>query len=164
MSEPITSVYLSSFIDRVFTDAPFTENDFEVRAVAPERTFLEKICLLQEEFSKPKEAIRTERMSQHLYDIVQIMQTPIASRALNDAGLYESVIEHRRIFIGIRGFDYSLLRPQAICIVPPSEIMDSWKKDYETMQETMIYGESLSFDKMIEKIAELNRMLNSLSY
>lgn len=86
MSEPIMPVYLSSFIDRVFTDAPFTETDFEVRAVAPERTFLEKLCLLQEEFSKPKEAIRTERMSRHLYDIVQIMQTPIASQALNDAG------------------------------------------------------------------------------
>src|SRR5574344_1785523 len=54
MSEPITPVRLSSFIDRVYTNAPFTEPHFEVRAVAPERTFLEKICLLQEEFAKPK--------------------------------------------------------------------------------------------------------------
>jgi predicted nucleotidyltransferase component of viral defense system len=162
MDEPITHVHLSSVIDEVYKTAPFTEPSFDVRAVAPERTFWEKICLLQEEFAKPREAIRTERMSRHLYDIVQIMQSPVASKALNDTKLYESVIEHRRTFIGLKGFDYSLLRPQAICIVPPAEIMDSWKKDYETMQETMIYGESLPFDKMIEQITELNKTLNNL--
>ncbi len=162
MSEPITSARLSSFIDRAFPNAPFAEADFEVRAVAPERTFLEKICLLQEEFSKPRDVVRSERMSRHLYDIVQIMQTPIAARALNDTELYESVVEHRRTFIGIKDFDYSSLRPQSIRIVPPSAVIDSWRKDYETMQETMIYGESLSFDKMIEKIAELNKTLNAL--
>ena len=162
MSEPITPVRLSSFIDEVYTNAPFTDPSFEVRAVAPERTFLEKICLLQEEFAKPKEAMRTERMSRHLYDIVQIMQTPIASKALEDTQLYESVIKHRQTFIGIKGFDYSRLRPQIICIIPPDEIMDSWKKDYETMQETMIYGDSLPFNKLIEKITELNKTLNNL--
>lgn len=162
MSEPITPGHLSSFIDGVYTNAPFTEPNFKVRAVAPERTFLEKICLLQEEFAKPKEAMRTERMSRHLYDIVQIMQTPIASKAINDVDLYDSVIKHRQTFIGIKGFDYSLLRPQVICIIPPVEVMDSWKKDYETMQETMIYGDSLPFDKMIEKIAEFNKTLNNL--
>ena len=162
MSEPITPVHLSSFIDGVYTNAPFTEPNFKVRAVAPERTFLEKICLLQEEFAKPKEAMRTERMSRHLYDIVQIMQTPISSKALKDTELYESVIKHRQTFMGIKGFDYSLLRPQVICIIPPAEIMDSWRKDYETMQETMIYGDSLPFDKLIERITELNKTLNSL--
>lgn len=155
-------VRLSSFIDEVYTGAPFAELSFEVRAVAPERTFLEKICLLQEEFAKSKKAMRTERMSRHLYDIVQIMQTPIASKALEDTKLYESIIKHRQTFIGIKGFDYSRLYPQVICIIPPAEIMDSWRKDYEIMQETMIYGDSLPFDKMIAKITELNKILNSL--
>lgn len=162
MEEPTTHVHLSSVIDEVFKNAPFTEPSFEIRAVAPERTFLEKICLLQEEFAKQREAMRTERMSRHLYDIVQIMQTPVASKALNDTKLYESIIEHRQTFVGLKGFDYSLLRPQVICIVPPDEIMDSWKSDYETMQETMIYGDSFSFDEMIEKIKELNKSLNNL--
>ena len=90
------------------------------------------------------------------------MQTPISSKALKDTELYESVIKHRQTFMGIKGFDYSLLRPQVICIIPPAEIMDSWRKDYETMQETMIYGDSLPFDKLIERITELNKTLNSL--
>lgn len=51
--------------------------------------------------------VRTSRMSRHLYDIYQIMDTPIADRALNDKDLYLSVMEHRRIFIGLRGFRLS---------------------------------------------------------
>ena len=37
-----------------------------------------------------------------------------------------------------------------------------WKKDYERMQESMIYGESLPFDKLIEQIEELNRQINQI--
>ncbi len=110
-SEPVSAVMLRSFIDEVFTDAPFAGRPFEVRAVIPERTFLEKLFLLHEEFSKPVEQIRTERMSRHINDISQIMDTPIAKRALRDVSLYNSVFEHRKQFIGLQGFDYSTLRP-----------------------------------------------------
>ena len=48
MSEPVTPVKLRSFIDEVFTKVPFTEKEFEVRAVLPQRTFLEKVFLLHE--------------------------------------------------------------------------------------------------------------------
>ncbi len=164
MSEPVSAVMLRSFIDEVFTDAPFAGRPFEVRAVIPERTFLEKLFLLHEEFSKPVEQIRTERMSRHIYDISQIMDTPIAERALKDVSLYNSVIEHRRQFIGLKGFDYSTLRPQSLRIVPPADVMELWRKDYALMQESMIYGESLPFDKLIEKIRALNDRINSLQY
>ena len=164
MNEPVSPVMLRSFIDEVFPDAPFAGKPFEVRAVVPERTFLEKLFLLHEEFSQPVEQIRTERMSRHIYDISQIMDTPIAERALKDESLYNSVIEHRRRFIGLKGFDYSTLRPQSLSIVPPADIMELWRKDYELMQESMIYGDSLPFDKLIEKIRDLNDKINSMPY
>jgi predicted nucleotidyltransferase component of viral defense system len=164
MSEPVAPVFLQSFIDKVFTESPFREPEFEVRAVVPQRTFLEKVFLLHEEFSKPHELMRTERMSRHLYDIVQIMNTSIAEEALTDEKLYRSVIEHRRIFIGLKGFDYSTLFPKNIRIVPPPYIIEVWRKDYATMQETMIYGESLPFKDLIEKIRLLNERICELSY
>ena len=164
MNEPVSPVMLRSFIDEVFSDALFTGNPFEVRAVVPERTFLEKLFLLHEEFSKPVEQIRTERMSRHIYDISQIVDTPIAERALKDESLYNSVIEHRRRFIGLKGFDYSTLRPQTLSIVPPADVMELWRRDYEMMQESMIYGDSLPFDKLIEKIRDLNDKINSMPY
>jgi len=164
MSEPVVPVLLNSFIDKVFTESPFSEPEFEVRAVVPQRTFLEKVFLLHEEFSKPHELMRTERMSRHLYDIVQIMDTRVAEEALADEKLYRSVIEHRRIFIGLKDFDYSTLLPKSIRIVPPAHILEAWRKDYATMQETMIYGESLPFEDMIEKIRILNERISELSY
>lgn len=164
MNEPVVSVGVSSFIDDVFTNAPFAEPKFDVRAVVPERTFLEKVFLLHEEFSKPSGMIRTERMSRHLYDIAQMMDTPIVERALLDENLYKTVIDHRRMFIGLKGFDYSTLLPQTLSIVPQGEIREQWKEDYKVMQETMIYGESPSFDELIIKIQALNDRIRQLNY
>lgn len=164
MNEPVVSVRVSSFIDDVFTNAPFAEPKFDVRAVVPERTFLEKVFLLHEEFSKPSGMIRTERMSRHLYDIAQMMDTPIVERALLDENLYKTVIDHRRMFIGLKGFDYSTLLPQTLSIVPQGEIREQWKEDYKVMQETMIYGDSPSFDELIIKIQALNDRIRQLNY
>ena len=164
MNEPVVSVGVSSFIDDVFTNAPFAEPKFDVRAVVPERTFLEKVFLLHEEFSKPSGMIRTERMSRHLYDIAQMMDTPIVERALLDENLYKTVIDHRRMFIGLKGFDYSTLLPQTLSIVPQGEIREQWKEDYKVMQETIIYGDSPSFDELIIKIQALNDRIRQLNY
>jgi len=164
MSEPLQPVKLQSMIDEVFPNEDFTENPFEVQAVIPERTFIEKICLLHEEFAKLHEFMRTERMSRHLYDLVRIMDSPVAESALENKELYNSVAEHRRIFIGLKGFDYNTLTPRMIKIIPPENIISLWQKDYETMQRTMIYGESLPFNKMIEKIKQLNERINRIDW
>ncbi|MDR0414864.1 MAG: nucleotidyl transferase AbiEii/AbiGii toxin family protein, partial [Prevotellaceae bacterium] len=164
MSEPLQTVVLQSMIDEQFPGEDFTEKQFELQAVVPERTFLEKICLLHEEFSKPQELIRTERMSRHLYDLGQIMDTPVAEKALKNKNLYESIVEHRCIFIGLNGFDYGSLTPKTVKIVPPESIINLWKVDYETMQRTMIYGNSLSFNKLIDKIRQLNEKINQIDW
>lgn len=41
---------------------------FNVQVVIPTRIFIEKVLLLHEEFSKPIEKIRTERLTRHFYD------------------------------------------------------------------------------------------------
>jgi hypothetical protein len=71
-------------------------------------------------------------------------------------------VEHRRTFIGIKGFDYLTLAPKTINIVPPENMIELWKADYETMQRTMIYGSSLPFDKLMDRIKHLNEKINRL--
>lgn len=164
MSEPVSETAIDSMIDQVYPDAPFAEKKFVVRAVLPERTFLEKIFLLHEEFYKPKELIRTERMSRHMYDIGQMLKTPIAERAVNNAELYRQVAEHRRRFIGLRGFDYDTLYPATLNIVPPASVAEQWKDDYENMRLHMIYGESVSFDELMESLKALNDKIREKSY
>ena len=164
MSEPVEGVSIRSYIDEVYPEAPFTEPTFAVRAVVPQRTFLEKLFLLHEEFAKPQADIRVDRMSRHIYDICKMADTPIADQALADKDLYLSVMDHRRTFIGLRGFDYQTLLPQTLSILPPSEVRDSWEKDYREMQESMIYEDSPSFSQLVEKLSTLNKRVNALSY
>lgn len=160
MSEPVSDIAIDSMIDQVYPKAPFAEPKFMVRAVLPERTFLEKLFLLHEEFAKPKDLIRVERMSRHMYDIGQMLKTPIAERAINDADLYRQVVEHRRTFIGLRGFDYDTLHPETLNIVPPASVIEQWKLDYENMRLHMIYGESEPFDMLVGNLTKLNTKIN----
>ena len=162
MSEPVQEIALDSMIDQVYPKAPFAEPKFMVRAVLPERTFLEKVFLLHEEFAKPKDLIRVERMSRHMYDIGQMLKTPIAESAINNADLYRQVVEHRRTFIGLRGFDYDTLYPATLNIVPPVSIAEQWKADYENMRMHMIYGESVPFDELVGNLKELNDRVKKL--
>jgi predicted nucleotidyltransferase component of viral defense system len=164
MNEPLRKITLQSFIDEAYSTHSFAEKPFEVNAVVPERTFLEKICLLHEEFAKPQDFIRIERMSRHLYDLARMFDAGIAEKALSDKELYKSILEHRRIFIGLKDFDYSTLAPKTIKIVPPENIIDLWKTDYETMRETMIYGNSLSFNKLMDRIKQLNERINQIDW
>ncbi|MDR3367431.1 MAG: nucleotidyl transferase AbiEii/AbiGii toxin family protein [Prevotellaceae bacterium] len=162
MSEPLQPIKLQAIIDEAFPNESFTEKPFEVQVVVPQRTFIEKICLLHEEFAKQQNIMRIERMSRHLYDLVQMMDTTIAEKALKDKQLYTSVVEHRRIFIGLKEFDYNTLSPKTIQIVPPPNIINSWKADYEAMQNTMIYGNYLSFNELIKKVKQLNERINQI--
>lgn len=162
MSEPVQEIALDSMIDQVYPKAPFAEPKFMVRAVLPERTFLEKVFLLHEEFAKPKDLIRVKRMSRHMYDIGQMLKTPIAECAINNADLYRQVVEHRRTFIGLRGFDYDTLYPATLNIVPPVSIAEQWKDDYENMRMHMIYGESVPFDELVGNLKELNDRVKKL--
>lgn len=139
MSEPVREVPIESMIDQIYPKAPFSEPKFNVRTVLPERTFLEKIFLLHEEFAKDKELIRIERMSRHMYDIGQMLKTPIAENAIRNKQLYRQVVEHRHTFIGLRGFDYDSLYPNTLNFIPPTSIIELWKADYENMRLNMIY-------------------------
>ena len=46
----------------------------------------------------------------------------------------------------------------------PSNVLDLWRKDYETMQRTMIYGQSVTFDELLAEIRQLNIRIRELPY
>lgn len=163
MGEPVREVALNSMIDQVYPNAPFTDSSFNVRAVLPERTFLEKLFLLHEEFAKPKDLIRIERMSRHMYDLGQMLKTPIADAAIHNEQLYQQVVEHRRIFIGLRDFDYDELYPATLNIIPPVKVIDQWRSDYENMRRYMIYGESVSFEELVDNLRGLNERVKMIN-
>jgi hypothetical protein len=162
--EPYTVKNFSSIVGQHFNKRLFADAPIQIPSVNPERTFLEKIFLLHEEFQRPIDQIKIERKSRHLFDLEKLMDTEFANRALNDALLYKTIVQHRSKFTAIRGIDYANHIPTLINPIPPQEIIAAWKNDYKTMQEHMFYNQSLPFDKLIARITELKNKINNLTH
>lgn len=162
MSEPLEQIKVKSFIGDNLETSFFEELPVVVNAVVPERTFIEKLFLLHEEFAKPTSQIRVERMSRHLYDIDQILDTDIAEKAIMNDELYRQVIEHRRKFIGLKGFDYSTLEKPTIHFIPEGETREKWDVDYKNTIQSMVLGEARTFEEVITRLEKFNQKINSL--
>lgn len=162
--EPFTHRKFSSLVGEHYSDKPFADAAITVPCVNPERTFLEKLFLLHEEFQKPEAEIRVDRLSRHLYDIEMLMRTEFANIALQNKELYNEIIEHRRTYTKISNIDYNKHQPKSLNPVPPNAVIDNWEKDYLRMQEEMIYGDSLEFGQLLEKIKELRHRINNLNW
>jgi len=164
LTEPFTSKSFSTLVAANFSGQPFADQPVSIATVNPERTFLEKIFLLHEEFQRDKGKIRVERLSRHLYDIEKLSRTEFAEIALSDAGLYQTIVEHRRRFNCLPGVNYENHSPDKICFIPPDALLDAWSNDYQQMRENMIYGESLSFEELIGRLTELQNRINQIKW
>lgn len=162
--EPFETRSICSLIDEQYPNAEFAQDGINIPSVVPERTFLEKLFLLHEEFQRPKEKMRIERLSRHLYDISQLSKTEHASNAIMNKKLYETVVSHRYNFTKVGGIDYNLHGPKSLYPIPPSEISSKWKSDYKLMQEQMIYGNSPSYEDLIIGIESLLKKLRVLEW
>lgn len=136
-----------------------------VTTIKPERTFVEKICLLHEEFKKPEEKIRHERMSRHLFDIYMMCKQGIDKEALQQEKLFTGIIRHRFIYNRIDGVDYNSETPGNFDIIPPGKNLELWRKDYNEMLNGMIYAKDKpTFDDIISRLKELNKALNQMQW
>jgi hypothetical protein len=106
--EPSEIKSLSSFVAEKYSPGMFKFSDkpIEVKIATPEKTFLEKIFLLHEEFQKTPENMRVSRLSRHLYDIEKLTAAGYADTALANQKLYQIVVKHRSIFTAISGVNY----------------------------------------------------------
>lgn len=164
LREPFSIQAISSFVDESFPDAAFTGLPVKVPTVNPERTLLEKIFLLHEEFQRPVEKVRVDRMSRHLYDIYKLSTTVYAEKALADKELYAEIVNHRLRYTRLGGVDYKRHNPETIHPIPDPEVIEAWKEDYSKMKTQMIYGDSPSFEEMLETIKRFTAKINALDW
>lgn len=164
LKEPFTQRSFGTILSENFGNQSFSDKSITIPVVNPERTFLEKIFLLHEEFQKAPEKIRLERLSRHLYDIEKLMQTSYAEIALGNSDLYNTIIAHRSKFTSIAGIDYTKHTPENIKFVPPNELLPLWEKDYQEMRVNMIYGEPLEFKILIQRLSELQKKINAIRF
>lgn len=162
LMEPTEKREINSILSLNFPKLDFATDAFVIPTVLPQRTFLEKIFLLHEEFSQEPEKIRIDRLSRHLYDLVRLMDTEHGIAALKDKELYNNIIVHREKFNPLRGIDYSNHTPDKIKIIPPDTAIKDYENDYTEMTKFMIYGEALPFDGLIKRISELQTRTNGI--
>lgn len=82
---------------RVLEEYNFAIPEFDVEVTLPTKTFLEKIFLLHEEFSKPIEKIRHHKLSRHLYDLDRLMNSEYGENAIADKELFNIITEFREL-------------------------------------------------------------------
>ena len=160
MDEPTENRQIISLIGETFEEED-TDANCSIRTVVPTRTFLEKLFLLAEEFQKANP--RSFRMSRHLYDLEKLMDTEYGREALADGALYKAIVEHRKAYYALKYVNYDLLAPAAINFLIPEHAMESWKADYANMQRFFIYGQSLEFDALMQKIAKLQKRVRAIT-
>ena len=130
----------------------------KIRTVVPTRTFLEKLFLLAEEFQKDNP--RSMRRSRYLYGLGKLMDTQYGREALADRSLYDAIVEHRRTYYALRYVNYDLHAPATIDFMIPDRAMEAWRTDYAEMRRFFIYGQSLEFDALMERINELQERVS----
>ncbi len=165
LREPFTVQSFGSLVDEFYSGKEFVEPLFEVPTVNAERTFLEKVFLLHEEFHRPADKMRVDRLSRHLYDIYHLTKAGVAERAISDKKLYETIVAHRYKFSRVGGVNYNLLNPKTLNPIPPTAVIADWESDYAKMREDMIYEEvKPSFEDLIDNLIDLKTKLQALDW
>lgn len=153
--EPYELRPIQSIIGESLPEAGFIDQPQNIPLVKPKRTFLEKAFLLHEEYQRPPEKRKFNRKSRHLYDLEKLMDTNHGTDALKDFNLYKSIVKHRQIFSKLGNVDYTTHSPDKINFIPSGESRKLLENDYKIMQESMIYGASLSFSDLMQRLEEL---------
>ena len=163
LREPCTDRDIVSFVGTEFEGRDFADPKFPISCVNPERTFLEKVFIIHEEFQKPNDKIRIDRLSRHLYDLSRLMNTGFADIALSDLTLYDKLVEHRKLYYKVSGIDYNKHQPKDINLIPSEQIYKEWENDYNSMKEDIIFSEPPSLSDLMSKIKSLQARVNKLN-
>ena len=160
--EPTAEAAITSVLEDVLPVSTTIKQVMIPTALA-EKTFLEKVFLLHELFSSQcsREA---NRKSRHLYDLVQMMSTDIAARAIANDELWNTIHHHRELFTSMSGVDYTTDIRKRIRLLPPNDVIDDWRNDYKDMLSSMIYGEKPTFAVLMEKMRELENIFHNAKH
>ena len=89
------------------------------------------------------------------------MDEPFAQQAISNDHLWTTIAHHREVFTSLSGVDYTPDIRDRIVLCPPLYVRSAWAEDYADMQQSMIYGASLPFDALLERIEVLERLFHS---
>lgn len=156
---PARQVEIASYAAQRYPQV-FKHPTTSILAVAPERTFWEKVTILH------KEAFRTNgrfpaRYSRRYYDLWCMDKSPVKAAAYGDLVLLERVVRFKERFSPAGSAHYELAKPGTMRLLPPEECLPLLREDYEHMKN-MIFGETPEFEEILECMERLEGEINGL--
>lgn len=149
--EPTITTLVKSLVEQSFPDVRTAFVNPDIATAVIEKTFLEKAFLLHELFTTDA-GEHANRKSRHLYDLEKMMDEPFAIPTIQNDELWETISHHRQIFTSMRDVDYTPDIRKRIVLVPPPAFIKEWEEDYKAMRKSMIFGNSLTFEQLIERM------------
>ena len=134
--------------------------DVAVRALAPERTFLEKVTLLHALAQQPARMNRLDYMSRHFYDVHMLWKDGIGKSSVEQLGLLVDVIQHKQAMFRQPSARYELALARQIQLVPSAGDLEILRTDYASLAEQMIFGIKPDLAEILESMREIEHTIN----
>ncbi len=115
----------------------------ELHLLLPEerRLFFAEAEALKEKIPEDKKL--PPRISRHLYDFFQLLNSSIKNKALLDTDLLDRVAKHKSIYFASAWANYGTAKKGTLRLSPLSRVLQELKDDYAAM-ESMFFGGSLA--------------------
>ncbi len=159
-TEPSATPEIAPYLVEVFPDE-LSDCRFTVNAVAPERTFWEKVALLHEETYRQGSAAPKARLARHYYDLWCLITRGVAERAARDTELFERVAAHRAVFFRRSRDAQASFAPGSLRLMPADDRWAQWRRDYDAMRESMFFGDTPEFAEILAVVGRFEEDFNS---
>lgn len=159
LREPFSNVKILSILGAETQSTAYKEIPFDVMAVEPRKTFMEKMILLHEKYMRGIEPDAGQRQSRHLYDLYSMTKKGIAEQVVADKELYKRLLQHRAHYVRLKGINYTTMHLHSLKFIPPPELQDYFRNDYNAMREQMMYGDVPDYDTINLELLSLSIML-----
>lgn len=133
----------------------------EVLTVDIERTFWEKLTILNKLAHYPMDKALPPRYARHLYDVYCMANSAVKESAYARKELLEKDVAFKQKFYYAKAAHYETATLKDISLIPADHIMDAVKADYAAMQN-MIYGNHPPFMEVISCLKKLQDEIHVL--
>jgi predicted nucleotidyltransferase component of viral defense system len=140
-----------------FFDTPATN----IKTVAPERSFWEKVTILHQEANRPESKNMLDRYSRHYYDVYKLGHSGVKDNALMDLELLDKVVAFKQKFYRTPWAHLEDCKPGTVKLVVPEYRLAGLNADYTAMQD-MLTAEAPTFNEIMDYMQELQNELNNL--
>ena len=134
-----------------------------IRVIAPERTYWEKLLILHGVHCGYRDAQRLpadrDRISRHYYDVAMITATKTGRSALSNIDLLDSVRNHNLIAFRQSWKRFEEAIPGSVRLVPQAALRTVIERDYVAMQG-VILGDVPTFGWVTEQLQRAEATIN----